>query len=56
MLRAGGYGEPFALRALGRVRDDRALVARAEERFAAMGLEWHARETRGLLTEVTAAP
>ena len=56
VLRAGGYGEPFALRALGRVRDDRALVARAEERFAAMGLEWHARETRGLLTEVTAAP
>ena len=56
VLRAGGYGEPFALRALGRVRDDRALVARAAERFTAMGLEWHARETRARLTEVATAP
>ena len=55
LLRAGGYGEPFALRALGHVRDDRALVETAAERFTAMGLEWHARETRARLTEVATA-
>jgi DNA-binding SARP family transcriptional activator len=45
----GGYGEPFALRALGHVRGDRTLVERALERFAELGLAWRAEETRALL-------
>jgi DNA-binding SARP family transcriptional activator len=40
------YLEPFALRALGDVRDDGALVEQAAERFDALGLPWHAAETR----------
>jgi class 3 adenylate cyclase/tetratricopeptide (TPR) repeat protein len=43
------YLEPFALRALGRVRRDRELIERAAELFDAMGLAWHAAETRALL-------
>ena len=46
LLQPGSYVEPFALRALGRVRNDSALVAQAIERFEAMGLEWHAAQTR----------
>jgi hypothetical protein len=41
--------EPFALRALGQVRGDRELVRRALERFEAMGLQWHADQTRAVL-------
>ena len=48
LLRAGGYGEPFALRALGRARGDRSLLALSTARFEAMGLKWHAEETRAL--------
>jgi class 3 adenylate cyclase len=40
------YLEPFALRALGIVREDDELLKRAAERFAALGLEWHAARTR----------
>jgi hypothetical protein len=43
------YEVPFALRALGLVRRDLALVADAVARFEAMGLAWHAQETRKLL-------
>ncbi len=43
------YVAPFALRALGVVRDDHALLAEAVDRFEAMGLGWHAQETRRLL-------
>ena len=43
------YLEPFALRALGLVREDGDLVERAAERFAALGLDWHAARTRELL-------
>jgi DNA-binding SARP family transcriptional activator len=39
------YLEPFALRALGLVRGDEQLVADAADRFAAMGLDWHASRT-----------
>ena len=39
------YLEPFALRALGIVRGDGDLLERAAERFAALGLEWHATQT-----------
>jgi class 3 adenylate cyclase len=41
--------EPFALRALGIVRQDEALIEQALERFEAMGLDWHAAETRKLV-------
>jgi class 3 adenylate cyclase len=47
LLQPGTYVEPFALRALGRVRGDPALVDQAIERFEALGLEWHAAQTRG---------
>ena len=33
--------EPFALRALGAARRDDELLARADERFVALGFEWH---------------
>ena len=42
------YLEPFALRALGLVRDDDRLVAKALARFRAMGLDWHAAQTSAL--------
>ena len=45
-LQPGTYVEPFALRALGVVREDAALVERAAERFDALGLAWHATRTR----------
>jgi hypothetical protein len=48
LLRAGGFGEPFALRALGTARGDRGLIERAAARFAAMGLDWYAHDTRAL--------
>jgi DNA-binding SARP family transcriptional activator len=49
LLRPGTFLEPFALRALGRVRGDDLLIGRALERFEALDLEWHAAETRALL-------
>jgi class 3 adenylate cyclase len=39
------YLEPFALRALGLVREDGELVKRAAEQFMALGMPWHASET-----------
>src|SRR6266545_334122 len=44
------YIEPFALRALGRVRGDRALVEAALARFEGLHLDWHAEQTRTALT------
>ena len=41
----GTYLEPFALRALGLVREDETLVERAAEHFEALGLGWHAART-----------
>jgi hypothetical protein len=46
LLRPGTYLEPFALRALGIVREDECLLDEAATRFEAMGLHWHAGETR----------
>ena len=46
LLQPGSYLEPFALRALGLVRNDGALLAQAVERFEVMGLDWHAAKTR----------
>jgi hypothetical protein len=45
----GTITEPFALRALGIVRDDDELIARADERFASLGLDWHRAQTERLL-------
>ena len=47
--RAGTYLDPFALRALGIVREDEELLSGAVARFDALGLDWHAAETRRLL-------
>jgi class 3 adenylate cyclase/tetratricopeptide (TPR) repeat protein len=44
--------EPFAVRALGIVRDDDELLARADDNFAALGLDWHRSQTEQLLTGV----
>jgi len=44
-LRSGIYLEPFALRALGIVRQDRRLVDSAVARFRAMKLDWYAAQT-----------
>lgn len=41
--------QPFALRALGRVRGDAGLVREAAARFESMGLSSRARETEALL-------
>jgi class 3 adenylate cyclase len=49
LLRPETYLEPFALRALGIVREDEQLIARAIERFDAMQLDWYAAQTRTLL-------
>ena len=49
-LRPGTYVEPFALRALGVARNDPELLDRAAARFTGMHLEWHAAETRKLLS------
>jgi class 3 adenylate cyclase len=43
------FAEPFALRALGIARHDRALLRQALEQFEAMELHWHAEHTRHLL-------
>jgi DNA-binding SARP family transcriptional activator len=53
LLRPGTYHEPFALRALGVVREDEHLIEHAIERFERLGLEWHAAQTRGQLEVVT---
>ncbi len=48
-LRPNTYLEPFALRALGLVREEPELLERALASFEALGLEWHAEQTRALL-------
>ena len=48
-LQPDTYLEPFALRALGIVRKESALVERAAARFDAMGLGWHSAQTRASL-------
>jgi hypothetical protein len=49
LLQHGTYVEPFALRALGIVRGDPELLAQADARFAALGLDWHRAQTEMLL-------
>jgi class 3 adenylate cyclase len=48
-VEAESYTHPFALRALGIVRNDAALLQRAFARFESMSLDWHADQTRALL-------
>jgi class 3 adenylate cyclase/tetratricopeptide (TPR) repeat protein len=50
LMKPGTLIEPFALRALGRVRDDREAVEAAAGMFDALGLGWRAEETRALLS------
>ena len=45
---SGSYVEPFANRALGVARGDEALLAVADRRFRALGLDWHADQTSHL--------
>ena len=54
LLKPGTYLEPYALRALGLVREDSTLLEQAADRFAAMSLAWHAARTRGVLTGIDA--
>jgi Arc/MetJ family transcription regulator len=49
LLQPNTFLEPFALRALGVVREDASLVERAADRFESLGLDWHAARTRALL-------
>ena len=49
LLQPGTYFEPFALRALGVVREEAELLEQAVVRFEAMELRWHAKQTRALL-------
>jgi hypothetical protein len=49
LLEPGSYLEPFALRALGWSRRDDGLLERAQQRFAALGLDWYAEQTESLL-------
>jgi hypothetical protein len=51
-LKPRTYLEPFALRALGVVREDESLIEQALSRFEALGLDWHAAETRKLLQPI----
>jgi len=53
LLRPGTYLEPFALRALGAVRQEEVLLKQAVDRFDAMGLTWHAEQTRELLARTS---
>jgi hypothetical protein len=49
LLQAGTYIEPFALRALGIVREDETLVGQANDRLLEMRLDWHADQTDALI-------
>ena len=48
-LTIGGYGKPFALRALGIARGDRTLIEQAAHAFESLGLAYRAHETRAAL-------
>jgi hypothetical protein len=48
-LQEGAFAQPFALRALGVARGNRALLEQARERFEAMDLTWHAEQTRHVM-------
>jgi hypothetical protein len=49
LVQTGTSVEPFALRALGVARRDDDALARADELFASLGMEWHRAQTDLLL-------
>jgi hypothetical protein len=49
LIQTGTYLGPFALRALGAVREDESLIQQAADGFDAIGLNWHAEQSRRLL-------
>jgi len=49
-LLPGTYFEPFVIRALGVARRDEHLIDQATGRFLEMGLDWHADQTRKLVS------
>ena len=49
LIGRGGVLEPFALRALAAAREDEELLRGAQERFEALGLDWHAAQTPALV-------
>ena len=51
LLRPNPYFEPFALRALGVEREDERLAENARDRFAGLGLAWHASQTATLFED-----
>jgi hypothetical protein len=51
LLGRQSYLQPFALRALGIVREDEVLLGQARVTFEQMGLSWHAEETRKLVAQ-----
>ena len=53
LVQPGSYLEPVALRALGAVREDERLLEQAADRSDAMGLSWHAEQTRKLVAPGT---
>ena len=55
-IRPDSYVAPFAIRALGVVRKDPDLLTESLARFNAMGLLWHAQETRRMAEEQRALP
>jgi predicted ATPase len=55
LLRPGTYLEPYALRALGLVRGNAALLGKAADSFDAMKLTWHAKQTRRALAGIDSA-
>jgi class 3 adenylate cyclase len=48
LMEARDFRGPFALRALGIVREDKSLIEQAAARFAALKLDWHAAQTRAM--------
>ena len=53
LLRPNTYLEPFALRALGVVREEEDLIEEAVDRFEEMGLRWLAEQTRAQLVSLS---
>ncbi len=49
LVRPGPYLEPLLLRASGLVHGNADDLLEAADRFAELGLDWHAEQTRGLL-------
>ena len=52
LVQPGTTVEPFAVRALGVARKDDVLLARADELFAVLGLDWHRAQLERLLAGV----